>query len=106
MNRIELKVGFCAYVLFSPSKMVYYKGSTENILMRIEMHNSGKVKYTSKYAPWILIYVEYFETRALAMQKEKWLKTGVGRDFIKRLVTQSAAAEASDYGSEGFKFKS
>jgi putative endonuclease len=99
---MELKIGFCAYVLYSPSEKVFYKGSTENILNRIVMHNSGMVKYTSKHMPWIIVYVEYFETRSEAIKKEKWLKSGVGRDWIKRHVAQSAAAKASDYGSEGF----
>ncbi len=61
----------------------YYYGSTENIEKRLQEHNSGFGKYTSKYAPWELVYFECFETRSEAVKREKYFKTGVGREFIK-----------------------
>jgi putative endonuclease len=38
-----------------------------------------------KYRPWKLIHTEVFDTKAEAMQREKWFKSGVGRSFIKTL---------------------
>jgi putative endonuclease len=41
--------------------------------------------WTAKYQPWILIYTKEFTNKADAMSYEKWLKSGAGRDFIKKL---------------------
>jgi putative endonuclease len=32
----------------------HYTGLTDNIDMRLEKHNAGQVRHTSKYAPWRL----------------------------------------------------
>jgi predicted GIY-YIG superfamily endonuclease len=32
-----------------------------------------------------MIYTEEFSDKSQAMKKEKWLKSGVGREFIKKL---------------------
>jgi putative endonuclease len=47
-------------------------------------HQLGK-DWTSKYRTWKLIYTKEFGLKAEALKFEKWLKTGVGRDFIKKL---------------------
>ena len=60
-----------------------YKGSTENIEQRLQSHNSGLVNFTSKHVPWEMVLFEEFETRSEAMKREKWYKSGVGRDWIK-----------------------
>ena len=75
---------FYAYVLQSESNATFYYGSTEDIEKRILTHNAGLVNYTSKYMPWKIVYVETFSTRSEAMKREKYFKTGAGRDFVKR----------------------
>jgi len=57
-------------------------GSTQDIEKRLNTHNSGKVKFSSKYRPWELVLVEEFQTRTEAINREKWYKTGVGRNWI------------------------
>lgn len=74
---------YYSYVLKSEVNGHLYKGSTSNLEKRLEWHNSGLVKYTSKYMPWELVLFEEHETRSEAMKREKWYKTGVGRDWIK-----------------------
>jgi len=32
---------------------------------------------------WLLVYSEIYATRAEAMQRERWLKSGVGRQWLK-----------------------
>jgi putative endonuclease len=66
----------------------FYYGSTQDLEKRLEVHNSGLVNYTSKFMPWILVYSETFETRIEAMKREKYFKTGAGRDFIKKQLMQ------------------
>ena len=80
---IETLSMYYSYVLRSLKNGILYKGSTENIENRLEIHNLGLVKFTSKYLPWELVITEEFSTRAEAMKREKWYKTGVGRDWIK-----------------------
>ena len=50
---------------------------------RIIEHNSGKTKSTKGYKPWRLVYFEEFDTREEAVLREKYLKTGSGREFLK-----------------------
>jgi putative endonuclease len=54
----------------------------------LAQHNEGMVNFTSKYMPWELVYFETFETRAEALKKEKFFKTGKGREFIKSKINQ------------------
>jgi putative endonuclease len=39
--------------------------------------------FTFKYRPWKLIYTEVFQNKSEALKREKWLKTGIGRNLIK-----------------------
>jgi putative endonuclease len=54
---------------------------------RLERHNShefGSMRYTYKQkGPWRLIYSEEHATRSEAMQREKFLKSGQGREWIR-----------------------
>lgn len=79
---------YYSYVLRSLKNGILYKGSTENIDQRLQSHNSGFVNFTSKHIPWEIVLFEEFETRSEAMQREKWYKTGVGRDWIKEQLTE------------------
>ncbi len=74
---------YYSYVLRSLKNGIIYKGSTQDIEKRLMAHNNSMVNYTSKYVPWELVITEQFETRIEALTREKWYKTGVGRDWIK-----------------------
>ena len=73
---------YFSYVLRSIKNGILYKGSTDDMQKRFETHNAGKTKYSSKHLPWELVLSEEFDTRAEAIKREKWYKTGVGRDWI------------------------
>jgi putative endonuclease len=77
---------YYTYVLYSKSYDRLYIGQTQNITHRLESHNLGLVKSTKHYIPWKLIYVEKFMTRSEAMKKEKQLKTGSGREFLRNKI--------------------
>jgi len=49
-------------------------------------HNELGKDCTSNYRPCQLIFTKEFETKKEAMDFEKWLKTGTGRNFIKTLL--------------------
>ncbi|MFA6540414.1 MAG: GIY-YIG nuclease family protein [Bacteroidota bacterium] len=76
---------FTVYVLYSPAFNQVYTGQTKNIQSRLERHNKGKDVSTRRYCPWDLVYTEIFTTRSKAMEREKFLKSGIGREYIRSL---------------------
>ena len=77
---------FIVYILFSEKFNKHYVGFTSNLLMRFQSHNEFGKDWTARYRPWKIIYTKEFEIKIQAMNYEKWLKTGAGRDFIKTLI--------------------
>jgi len=76
---------FYVYILKNKTGKTYV-GYTGNIKDRLHRHNSGFEKSTKNGIPWDMVYTEIFQTRGKAMKKEKYLKTGVGREWIKRSI--------------------
>ncbi|AGA79650.1 MULTISPECIES: GIY-YIG nuclease family protein [Echinicola] len=78
---------FSVYVLFSPSYGKTYTGMTSDLINRFHSHNSfAKKGFTVKYRPWIMIHVEYFHHKSNALRREKELKSGKGREWIKQHI--------------------
>jgi len=71
------------YILFSEKYNRHYTGLTSNIDQRLHEHNSGQNKSTKPYRPWKIIHSEAFPTRLEARQREKYYKSGIGREKIK-----------------------
>jgi putative endonuclease len=76
---------YFVYVIKSAVDGRLYKGLTCDLQKRINEHNRGKTKTTKAFKPWELVYYEKFSTREEARQREKYLKTGNGRRFLKSL---------------------
>ena len=77
---------FVVYILFSENHGKTYVGFTSNLIERFKSHNFlSKKGYTVKYRPWIVKYLEFYETKEEAIKREKFLKSGKGREFIKNL---------------------
>src|SRR6266446_5611114 len=76
---------FHVYVLRSRNTGRRYVGSCENIKDRLERHNAGHSKATPHGIPWVLVHRESFSNRAEATRKERFYKTGRGRDELDRL---------------------
>ena len=74
---------FFVYVLKSEKHYRFYVGMTQNLDKRIQEHNSGKTKSTKGFKPWNLFFFEEFDSRKEARNREKYLKSGIGREFIK-----------------------
>ena len=77
---------YVVYAIKSVSRKYIYVGLTNNIEQRFSEHNSGKNKTTRPYRPFILIYTEIVETRIVARKREKYLKSGVGKEFLKNIL--------------------
>lgn len=76
---------YIVYAIKSLSKNYIYVGLTSNLEKRLLYHNRGYEKTTKPYAPFILIYTETFENRISARNKEKYLKSGIGKQFLRSL---------------------
>jgi len=75
-----------AYVLINLQGKLY-KGSTDDLEKRLSQHNSGNFpSYTKNLGPWKLVYKESFDTRKEAEQRERFLKSGKGREFLKKII--------------------
>jgi putative endonuclease len=79
-------MSYYSYVLYSPEFNRFYKGHCESLNNRIKQHNAGFTKSTKPFIPWNLIWYEEFESRDLAIQREKYLKTAAGRKFLKTAI--------------------
>lgn len=78
---------FVVYILFSDRYQKKYIGYTSDLLSRFTSHNKLATKgYTIRYRPWRVVHVEVFESKKEAMAREKFLKTGKGRDWIKKNI--------------------
>ena len=76
---------YIVYVLYSETYQKHYTGFTTNLAERILSHNEMGKDWTARYRPWKLLYTKEFYIKSEAMSYEKWLKSGVGREFIKRI---------------------
>ena len=71
------------YVLRSLKERGFYIGCSANIRKRFNEHVSGGSFATSHRGPWQLIYYEAYLNQADALGRERYLKSGAGRRFLK-----------------------
>jgi putative endonuclease len=71
------------YVLRSLSDEGLYIGYSANLRRRLVQHNEGAAVATSHRGPWKLIYYEAYLEQVDALGREKYLKSGGGRRFLR-----------------------
>jgi len=79
-------MNFDVYILESQKDGSYYIGFTSDLKQRLEYHNAGKSRYTSRKLPWKVVYTESFATRSQAVKRERFLKQQRNRSFYERLI--------------------
>ena len=81
---------FFVYVIWNAEHQRYYIGQTEDLDQRIHQHNdpnNALSQFTKRFSgKWKLIYQESFTTRKEALLREKALKSGQGRQWLKEHV--------------------
>ena len=75
---------FYTYVLKSSKDEKLYIGFSENLKNRLTEHNKGLVLATKNRLPLKLVYYEACLTKEKAIKREKELKAGFGRAYLKR----------------------
>jgi putative endonuclease len=71
------------YVLRSTKDGKWYTGCTQDLWKRFSEHNDGKVASTKNRGPFELIYYEASLNSADAFAREKYLKSGMGKRYLK-----------------------
>lgn len=79
---------YYVYVLKSAKDGKLYVGFTEDLEKRFEEHNRGLVNSTKPRRPLKLIYYEACNVMKDAVAREKALKTGFGRAYLKRRISE------------------
>jgi putative endonuclease len=73
------------YAIRSLVRSYIYVGMSDNVERRLKQHNNGENKSTKPYAPFVLILVEEYPSRFEARKREKFLKAGSGKKYLKSL---------------------
>lgn len=82
---------FFVYVLKCRDES-FYIGQTDNLERRFDEHRSGRVSWTKPGLPVEPIHWEEFSSRDGAVTREQHLKTGFGRQWLKREYAKGTLA--------------
>ena len=79
---------YYTYVLQSKKDNKFYTGWTQDLKNRLKEHNNGKVDSTKWRIPLELIYYEACLNEDDARQRERYLKSGIGKRYLKHRLRQ------------------
>jgi putative endonuclease len=82
----DSKFMYYVYAIKSVKYNYIYVGLTNKLKRRLKQHNQGKERTTKPYIPFKLIYSETHNTRLDARKREKYFKSGCGKEFLKSLL--------------------
>jgi putative endonuclease len=74
------------YALRSLKDDNLYIGISRNPERRVEIHNRGKTESTRSRRPFVLVYKEGFSSLKEAREKERYYKSGFGREKLKNSI--------------------
>jgi len=76
---------YYTYAIKSKIKKYIYVGITNNPERRIKEHCQGYEKTTKPYKPFKTILIEKYINRSEARKREKFLKSGFGKEYLKNI---------------------
>jgi putative endonuclease len=76
------------YVLLSEKDYGFYTGYTSDLRRRFAEHEKGQVSSTQLRRPFKLIYYEASLSQQDATRREKYLKSGNGKIYLKNRLKQ------------------
>jgi putative endonuclease len=77
------------YILQSQTDKKLYTGCTANLRARFDLHQRNKVASTKGRGPFKLLYYEACTNKDDAYAREKYLKSGMGKRFIKNRIKRA-----------------
>jgi len=91
--RVAMRAGssslsmFYTYVLKSKKDTKLYIGFCGDLKVRLQEHQNGFVDATKSRRPLDLVYYEACQSKIDAIKREKQLKSGFGRAYLKRRLS-------------------
>lgn len=76
------------YVLESEKDKSWYIGYTTDPSRRLKDHNASKNISTKTKKPWRILYFEGYRNKKDALGREKFLKSGSGRTYLKKQLKE------------------
>jgi putative endonuclease len=77
---------YYVYTIQSQRNRKIYVGYTNDLRKRLKMHNSAEVFSTKPYRPFKLIYYEAYQNKNDALERERFLKSGWGKNYLKKVL--------------------
>ncbi len=74
---------YYVYVLQSGKDSRFYTGYTSDLERRVQEHNNGEQISTRSRVPFVLVYYEWCLNKEDAIRREKYLKSGLGKKYIR-----------------------
>ena len=74
---------YYVYILKSEKSGQLYTGSTDDLRKPLSQYNLGQSNWTKGGIPWKLIYYEACLNKEDAQAREKYLKSGPGKAYLK-----------------------
>jgi putative endonuclease len=83
MNPVRDEKRWYTYVLLSQKDGKWYTGSTGDLRKRLRQHTSCQNASTKSRGPFKLIYYEMCVNEEDARAREKYLKSGMGKRYLR-----------------------
>ena len=84
---------YYVYVLKSLKNGKRYIGySSKDPIERLKEHNQGSNQFTRQNKPFKLVYSEEYVDKSEASKRERYLKSGIGREFLDSLAEDSTVS--------------
>ena len=80
---------YYVYTLISLKDYKFYTGFTTDLKDRLSRHARGEVRSTTNRRPLKLIHYEYFINEEDAKAREVFLKSGFGRENMKKALQRT-----------------
>ncbi|MBI2034453.1 MAG: GIY-YIG nuclease family protein [Candidatus Levybacteria bacterium] len=77
---------YYVYLIQGLKSAKWYTGYTNDLRNRFDQHQSNKSKYTKGRGPFRLIYYEACLNEFDAKARERYLKSGMGRRYLKNRI--------------------
>ena len=83
MNPVRDNQFYYVYVLRSKKDNIWYAGFTADLRKRFREHNANITGWTKGRGPFEIIYGEFCKNITDARSREKYLKSGMGKRYLK-----------------------
>ncbi len=89
---------YYTYLLQSNKDHQFYTGYTADLQKRLATHNAKKVFSTKSRVPFNLVYYEACLSETDARAREKYLKSGMGKRYLKNRIKTFLISNGVDHG--------